>query len=71
MTEGADGSRSNLVFGYQFSNNEYVLGRTQMAPGDTKIHVDQSNTVNLHVYGQMFADGNVGVANTSTKFTLS
>ena len=71
MTEGADGSRANLVFGYQFSNNEYVLGRTQMAPGDTVIHVDQSNTVNLHVYGQMFADGNVGVANTSTKFTLS
>ena len=33
--------------------------------------MDQSNTVNLHVYGQMFADGNVGVANTSTKFTLS
>lgn len=71
MTEGADGSVANLVFGYQFSNNEFVVGRTQMAPGDTKIHVDQSNTVNLHVYGQMFADGNVGVANTSTKFTLS
>lgn len=71
MTEGADGSRSNLVFGYQFSNNEFLLGRTQMAPGLTRIVVDQSNTVNLHVYGQMFADGNVGVANTSTKFTLS
>jgi hypothetical protein len=71
MTEGADGSVANLVFGYQFSNNEFVVGRTQMTPGQTKIHVDQSNTVNLHVYGQMFADGNVGVANTSTKFTLS
>ena len=71
MTEGADGSVANLVFGYQFSNNEYVLGRTQMTPSDTVIHMDQSNTVNLHVYGQMFADGNVGVANISTKFTLS
>jgi hypothetical protein len=71
MTEGADASVSNLVIGYQFSNNEFVVGRTQMAPIDTKIHIDQSNTVNLHVYGQMFADGNVGVANTSTKFTLS
>jgi len=71
MTEGGDGSVSNIVFGYQFSNNEFVVGRTQMHPGLTKIAVDQANTVNLHVYGQMFADGNVGVANTSTKFTLS
>ena len=71
MTEASDGSRSNLVFGYQFSNNEYVLGRTQMAPDLTTIVMDQSNTVNLHVYGQMFANGNVGVANISTKFTLS
>jgi len=71
MTEGGDASVSNLVIGYQFSNNEFVVGRTQMAPIDTKIHIDQSNTVNLHVYGQMFADGNVGVANISTKFTLS
>jgi len=71
MTEASDGSRSNLVFGYQFSNNEFLVGRTQMAPGLTTIVVDQSNTVNLHVYGQMYADGNVGVANTSTKFTLS
>ena len=71
MTEASDGSRSNLVFGYQFSNNEFLVGRTQMRPNQTTIVVDQSNTVNLHVYGQMYADGNVGVANTSTKFTLS
>ena len=71
MTEASDGSRSNLVFGYQFSNNEFLVARTQMRPTQTKIVVDQSNTVNLHVYGQMFADGNVGVANISTKFTLS
>ena len=71
MTEGGDGSVSNLVFGYQFSNNEYVLGRTQMAPGETLIVMDQSNTVNIHVYGQFYTEGNVGVANTTTNYTLS
>ena len=71
MTEGNDGSVSNLVFGYQFSNNEYVLGRTQMAPGETLIVMDQSNTVNIHVYGQFYTEGNVGVANTTTNYTLS
>ena len=71
MTEGADASVSNLVIGYQFSNNEFVVGRTQMAPIDTKIHMDQSNTVNLHVYGQLFTDGNVAVANTNRFYTLS
>ena len=35
MTEGGDGSVSNLVIGYQFSNNEFVVGRTQMDPLDT------------------------------------
>ena len=71
MTEGGDGSVSNLVFGYQFSNNEYVLGRTQMSPELTRIAMDQSNTVNLHVYGQLFTDGNVSVANTNRFHTLS
>ena len=71
MTEGGDGSVSNLVFGYQFSNNEYVLGRTQMSPELTRITMDQSNTVNLHVYGQLFTDGNVAVANTNRFHTLS
>ena len=71
MTEGGDGSVSNLVIGYQFSNNEFVVGRTQMDPLDTVIHLDQANTVNLHVYGQLFTDGNVAVANTNRFYTLS
>lgn len=71
MTEGGDGSVSNLVIGYQFSNNEFVVGRTQMTPVGTKIHLDQANTVNIHVYGQLFTDGNVAVANTNRFYTLS
>ena len=71
MTEGNDGTVSNLVIGYQFSNNEFAVGRTQMAPDDTVIHLDPAQTVNLHVYGQLFTDGNVAVANTNRFHTLS
>ena len=71
MTEERDGSEANLVIGYQFSNNEFLFARTFMKPLDTKIIVDESNTVNIHVYGQFYTEGNVGVSNTSTKFTLS
>jgi hypothetical protein len=71
MTEGNDGTVSNLVIGYQFSNNEFAIGRTQMAPDDTVIHLDPAQTVNLHVYGQLFTDGNVAVANTNRFHTLS
>ena len=71
MTEEKDGSEANLAIGYQFSNNEFVFGRTFAAPPDTSLIIDESNTVNLHVYGQFYTDGNVGVANTTTDYTLS
>ena len=71
MTETKDGSEANLAIGYQFSNNEFVFGRTFAAPPDTSLIIDESNTVNLHVYGQFYTEGNVGVANTTTDYTLS
>jgi hypothetical protein len=71
MTEEKDGSQANLVMGYQFSNNEFLFGRTFAAPPDTSIIVDEANTVNLHVYGQFYTSGNVGVANITTDYTLS
>ena len=71
MTEGGDGTVSNLVMGYQFSNNEFLFARTQMGPDDTRLDVDTANTVNLHVYGQFYTEGNVGVANITTDYTLT
>jgi len=71
MTEEKDGSEANLAIGYQFSNNEFVFARTFAAPPDTRLIIDESNTVNLHVYGQFYTNGNVGVANTTTNYTLS
>ena len=65
-----DTNEANLVIGYDMSEQEFVMTRSFMSPTDTLITFDTSNTVNLHVYGQMYTDGNVGVANTSPVHTL-
>src|SRR5210317_1122513 len=65
-----DDHEANLVFGYDMSEQEFVMTRSFMGPSDTIITFDTSNTVNLHVYGQMYTDGSVGVANTSPVHTM-
>jgi hypothetical protein len=65
-----DDHEANLVIGYDMSAQEFVMTRSFMGPSDTLITFDTSNTVNLHVYGQMYADGSVGVANTSPVHTM-
>src|SRR6056300_614460 len=65
-----DDHEANLVFGYDMSEQEFVMTRSFMGPSDTLITFDTSNTVNLHVYGQMYTDGSVGVANTSPVHTM-
>jgi hypothetical protein len=65
-----DDHEANLVIGYDMSEQEFVMTRSFMGPSDTLITFDTSNTVNLHVYGQMYADGSVGVANTSPVHTM-
>ena len=64
-----DVSEANLVFGYDMSENEFVLTRSFIGPEDTLITFD-SNTVNLHVYGQMYTDGNVGFSNINPVHTI-
>src|SRR5210317_442344 len=65
-----DDHEANLVFGYDMSEQEFVMTRSFMGPSDTLITFDTSNTVNLQVYGQMYTDGSVGVANTSPVHTM-
>src|SRR6056300_1281597 len=67
MSEDRD--EANLVFGYDMSEQEFVLTRSFIGPEDTLITYD-SNTINLHVFGQLYTDGNLGVANTSPIHTL-
>jgi len=64
-----DVNEANLVFGYDMSENEFVLTRSFIGPEDTVITFD-SNTVNLHVYGQMYTDGNVGFSNINPVHTV-
>jgi hypothetical protein len=64
-----DVNEANLVFGYDMSENEFVLTRSFIGPEDTLITFD-SNTVNLHVYGQMYTDGNVGFSNINPVHTI-
>ena len=64
-----DLNEANLVFGYDMSENEFVLTRSFMDPEDTIITFD-SNTINLHVYGQLYTDGNVGFSNINPVHTI-
>ena len=64
-----DVNEANLVFGYDMSENEFVLTRSFMDPEDTIITFD-SNTINLHVYGQLYTDGNVGFSNINPVHTV-
>lgn len=71
------GIESNLVIGYSTANTEFIFSKTfgsaytigGVETGQT-IPLD-SNTVNVHVYGQFYTDGSVGVANISPNHTLS
>lgn len=67
MTE--DAHRPNLIFGYDMSEQEFVLTRSFVGPSDSLITYD-SNTINLHVFGQLYTDGNVGFSNTSPVHTI-
>jgi hypothetical protein len=64
-----DNDEANLVFGYDMSEHEFVLTRSFIGPENTLITYD-SNTINLHVFGQLYTDGNVGFSNTNPVHTV-
>jgi hypothetical protein len=64
-------SMSNIIAGYIHNQNEFVLGRTFGSPETQEFGVDTSNTMNLHVYGNVFTSQNIGAANTAPKYNLS
>lgn len=64
-------SRSNIIAGYIHNQNQFVLGRTFGEPTTQSFTVDTSNTMNLHVYGNVFTSHNIGAANTSPTYNLS
>lgn len=61
---------SNVAVGYIENDDELVLAYTTSDPSGRYIVPDSSNTLNVHVYGSLFTESNVGIMNTSPIHTL-
>ena len=72
MKDGGAGS-SNVFLGYTHANDQFNLTRTFGGPETATFDsiLDTSNTVNLHIYGELYTQNNVGIINTSPTHTLS
>ena len=72
MRDGFPGT-SNVFLGYTHANDKFNLTRTFGGPTTATFDdkLDTSNTVNLHVYGDIYTQNNVGIANTTPTYSLS
>ena len=50
---------SNVAFGYRGVSNEFIISHTLSSPDDSELIPDTSNVINVHVYGDITADGNI------------
>ena len=62
---------SNVFLGYTHADDTFKLSRTTGGPTTANFTMDSANTVNLHVFGDVYTQNNVGIANTSPTFSLS
>lgn len=64
---------SNVALCYDASATELIIAYTDSSPVDnTNEAVPKSNeTMNVHVYGKLFTESNVGVSNTTPDHTFS
>ena len=66
---------SNVAVCYDASAAELIIAYTDSSPMDNTNQVDvplsEKETMNVHVYGKLFTNSNVGVANTAPIHTLS
>jgi hypothetical protein len=62
---------SNVFFGYTHADDTMKLSRTTGGPTTANFTMDSANTVNLHVFGELYTQNNVGIANTSPTYSLS
>ena len=65
--------KSNIFLGYTHDGDKMRLSRTFGGPTTATFHdiLDSANTVNLHVYGDIYTQNNVGIANTTPTYSLS
>ena len=70
------GQKSNIAVGYSVSNTEIFFSRTwESAYTVGSVTVGQrvpliSDSVNVHVYGKLYTESNVGVANIEPTHTM-
>ena len=64
---------SNVAVCYDADATELMIAYTDSSPMDNTNQVDPklSETMNVHVYGKLYTESNVGVANTTPVHTLS
>jgi hypothetical protein len=51
---------SNVAFGYRGDEKEFIIGHTLSSPEDNQLVPDTSNSINVHVYGEVTADSFIG-----------
>jgi hypothetical protein len=61
---------SNVAMGYLESSNEFAIAYTQSSANSHTITPLTTEDINVHVYGQIFTESNVGIINTSPTHTL-
>ena len=61
---------SNVAMGYLEHSNEFAIGYTHSSADDHTITPLTNQDINVHVYGQIFTESNVGVMNTNPVHTL-
>ena len=66
---------SNVAVCYDASEAELIIAYTDSSPMDNTNQVDvplsEKETMNVHVYGKLYTESNVGVANTAPIHSLS
>lgn len=70
MVQDAASSHPNVFLGYTQIDDTFKLGRTYGGPLDQSFTMD-SNTMNLHIFGELYTQNNVGIVNSSPTHTLS
>lgn len=70
LNRGPNGS--NVAVAYDASATELAIGYTDDSAMEvTQVTVNDSETMNVHVYGQLYANSNIGAANTAPVHSLS
>ena len=64
---------SNVAVCYDASDRELMIAYTDSSPMDNtnQVNPKTNETMNVHVYGKLYTNSNVGVANTAPVHTLS